>query len=78
MFPDNGLLNLRLTGFFVHNRVDKQCISKQGKIWNPVLAETIFDVQLHGILAIKGSAESMKPLKRPNLFRRNGNLQRWK
>jgi hypothetical protein len=36
----------------VHNR----CISKGSKIWKPVIVKVIFDIQLHGILAIKGSA----------------------
>ena len=34
----------------------KGCISKGSKIWMRLFAKTIFDLQLHGILAIKGSA----------------------
>jgi hypothetical protein len=36
--------------------VCKQCISKGSKIWIWVFLKLIFDLQLHGILAIKGSA----------------------
>jgi hypothetical protein len=36
--------------------VRKQCISKRQKSWKRVFLELIFDLQLHGILAIKGSA----------------------
>jgi hypothetical protein len=38
------------------NSVRKQCISKRQKSWKRVFLELIFDLQLHGILAIKGSA----------------------
>jgi hypothetical protein len=40
----------------VYKKVQNRCISKQSKIWIQQVEKTIFVLQLHGILAIKGSA----------------------
>ena len=42
--------------YYVHKKVQNRCISKWLKIWIQLIEETIFVLQLHGILAIKGSA----------------------
>lgn len=37
----------------MHNRVQKECISKGVKIWKQGFQEIIFGIQLHNVLAIK-------------------------
>ncbi len=39
--------------FYVHNPVQNQCISMSSKIWKWVFRDLIFELQLHGVLAIK-------------------------
>jgi hypothetical protein len=54
--------------------VQNRCISKQVKIWRQQIEKTIFVLQLHGILAIKGSALSNgSPSKDGSNSRRNRN-----
>jgi len=65
----------------VDNRVHNGCKSRWPKIWKKGIAESIFDIQLHGILAIKGSAgENGNPLKGESWIRRRNQkpLKRWK